>query len=100
MHRLLYVDYRFLHSRIFVAWRKAYQFDTIVILNDRIAVNPMKQAIYQSILPQGMTLQCLRLQDYEKVLENEFCFWIVETLKDAYWLTTHMDNQTSINIAA
>ena len=60
----------------------------------------MKQAIYQSILPQGMTLQCLRLQDYEKVLENEFCFWIVETLKDAYWLTTHMDNQTSINIAA
>lgn len=100
MHRLLYVDYRFLHSRIFVAWRKAYQFDTVVILNDRIAVNPMKQAIYQSILPQGMTLQCLRLQDYEKVLENEFCFWIVETLKDAYWLTTHMDNQTSINIAA
>ena len=100
MLKLLYVDYRFLHSRIFVAWRKAYSFDTVVILNDTVAKNPMKQAIYQSILPEGMTLLCLRLQDYETVLQEKQCFWILETLKDAYWLTKRLDNQTVINIAA
>lgn len=58
------VDDRLIHGQVIEGWIKNFKIADVIIVSDRISVDPMQQMIYQSVVPPKTTVSFTSLEDF------------------------------------
>jgi fructoselysine and glucoselysine-specific PTS system IIB component len=68
--KLLRVDYRLVHGQVAISWSRAIGADCILVANDEVAGDQMRQSMLRLSKPQGMKLVIKSIEDSIKALKS------------------------------
>jgi len=95
------VDDRLIHGQVIEGWVKYLKLKDLVLLNDRIAGDPLQKMIYSSIVPPECSLNILNKSnftaDFLYKLTNKTMI-LVESVKDLYELKNILTADYYINV--
>lgn len=83
MSKYILVDYRLIHSRIFIKWRKKIGFNELVVCNDQLVSNFMKKATFRAIVPKDLTVTFVSHKELKTYELDEDGVLLVATFKEA-----------------
>lgn len=88
MTRLIRVDYRLLHGQVAISWTKTIGADCILLCNDAVAGDEMRQSMFRLSKPAGVKLVIKSVADSiaainSGVTDKYSLFVIVDNLHDA-----------------
>ena len=63
MIKLLRVDYRLVHGQVAISWSRHIGADCILVANDEVAKDEMRQSMLRLSKPQGMKLVIKSIED-------------------------------------
>ncbi len=63
MIKLLRVDHRLVHGQVAVSWSRSISADCILVANDEVAQDAMRQSVLRLSKPQGMKLVIKSVED-------------------------------------
>ena len=66
MIKLLRVDYRLVHGQVAISWSRHIGADCILVANDEVAKDEMRQSMLRLSKPQGMKLVIKSIEDSVK----------------------------------
>lgn len=103
MIKLCRIDHRLVHGQVAFSWTKFLDSDCILIASDNLMKDDLKMTAMKMAKPNGVKLVMKNMQDSITALNSGVTdkyklFIIVESVKDAYDLTTQVDCIKSINI--
>lgn len=95
------VDDRLIHGQVIEGWIKYIKIKNIILLNDRIAGDPLQKIIYSSIVPTECKLTILDKSNFTAnfldKLNNKILI-LVESVKDLYDLRDILKDEYYINV--
>lgn len=103
MIKLLRVDYRLVHGQVAVSWSRAIGADCILVANDEVASDEMRQSILRVSKPQGMKLVIKSVDDSINSIKlgvtNKYNLLIVvNNIQDAKKIVYACDGINSVNL--
>ncbi|ADU66621.1 PTS sugar transporter subunit IIB [Desulfurispirillum indicum] len=80
------LDERLVHGQVVHGWLRHLKARTIVVVDSRVAVDPLRQQIYRSAVPRGIDVQFMTPPQCEEVIdtldETLFLFSSVEQMEE------------------
>ena len=70
MIKLLRVDYRLVHGQVATSWSRHIGADCILVANDEVAKDEMRQSMLRLSKPQGMKLVIKSIEDSVKSIKS------------------------------
>ena len=70
MIKLLRVDYRLVHGQVAISWSRHIGADCILVANDEVAKDEMRQSMLRLSKPQGMKLVIKSIEDSVKSIKS------------------------------
>ena len=70
MIKLLRVDYRLVHGQVAISWSRHIGADCILVANDEVAKDEMRQSMLRLSKPQGMKLVIKSINENTKALSK------------------------------
>ncbi|NVY96084.1 PTS sugar transporter subunit IIB [Lactobacillus sp. DCY120] len=64
------IDDRLIHGQVVTTWVNAYKIEQIIILNDRIAQDPVQQNILKMAAPQGIKVQAFGIEKFGQIIQK------------------------------
>jgi fructoselysine/glucoselysine PTS system EIIB component len=103
MIKLVRIDHRLVHGQVAFSWTKFLDADCIMIASDNLMKDELKMAAMRMAKPTGVKLVMKNMEDSIKALNSGVTdkyklFILVESVDDAYTLTTQVDRIKSINV--
>lgn len=88
MTRLIRVDYRLLHGQVAISWTKTIGADCILLCNDAVAGDEMRQSMFRLSKPAGVKLVIKSVEDSiaainSGVTDKYSLFVVVNNVQDA-----------------
>lgn len=68
MIKLLRVDYRLVHGQVAISWSRHIGADCILVANDEVAKDEMRQSMLRLSKPQGMKLVIKSIEDSHNLI--------------------------------
>lgn len=92
MIKLLRLDYRLVHGQVAISWSRHIGADCILVANDSVAKDEMRQSLLRLSKPQGMKLVIKSLDDAIEAIKSGVTdkynlFIIVNSVQDIERLT-------------
>ena len=81
MIKLLRVDYRLVHGQVAISWSRHIGADCILVANDEVAKDEMRQSMLRLSKPQGMKLVIKSIEDSVKSIKSGMTRLLVSTQK-------------------
>ncbi|UOD34011.1 PTS sugar transporter subunit IIB [Deferribacteraceae bacterium V6Fe1] len=95
------VDDRLIHGQVIEGWIKYLKLKNLILLNDRIAGDPLQKMIYSSIVPPECALTIIDknsfTDDFLHKLTNKTMI-LVESVTDLYDLKNILNGEYYINV--
>ena len=103
MIKLLRVDYRLVHGQVAISWSRHIGADCILVANDEVAKDEMRQSMLRLSKPQGMKLVIKSIEDSVKsiksgVTDKYKMFIVVNNIQDAERLVAGISELKYINL--
>lgn len=103
MIKLVRVDHRLLHGQVAFAWTKNIGADCILIASDSVVQNELRCSALRLSKPSGIKLVIKNIHDSAEALNSGVTdkynlLIIVDSIKDAYRLSTSVSAIKSINL--
>ena len=103
MIKLVRVDYRLVHGQVAISWTRAIGADCILVANDDVAKDEMRQSMIRMSKPQGVKLVIKSIEDSIKAINSGVTdkynlLVVVNCLKDAERLTSGCSQIKEINL--
>lgn len=94
------VDDRLIHGQVIEGWIKYLKLKDLILLNDRIAADPLQKMIYSSIVPPECTLTIIDKSSFTADFLHKFnkTMILVESVKDLYDLKDILKGEYYINV--
>ena len=70
MIKLLRVDYRLVHGQVAISWTRALGVDCILVANDAVAADQMRQSMIRMSKPQGVKIVIKSIDDSIKAINS------------------------------
>lgn len=96
MIKLLRIDHRLLHGQVAFSWAQALNSNAILIANDELVHDKLRQNIIKFSKPAGVKVIAKTIEDSVKAIKSGVTdkynlFIVVETIEDAYLLAKAVD---------
>ncbi|WP_050641454.1 MULTISPECIES: PTS sugar transporter subunit IIB [Clostridia] len=103
MIKLVRVDHRLLHGQVAMAWTQSLDVDCMLIANDAVAKDDIRKTTLKLAKPNGVKLVIKNMEDSiaalnKGVTDKYKLFIIVESIEDAYRLTSGYKKIRSVNL--
>lgn len=103
MIKLLRVDYRLVHGQVAISWSRHIGADCILVANDEVAKDEMRQSMLRLSKPQGMKLVIKSIEDSIKALNSGVTdkyklFIVVNNIQDVERLVEKVPKLTYVNL--
>ena len=103
MIKLLRGDYRLVHGQVAISWSRHIGADCILVANDEVAKDEMRQSMLRLSKPQGMKLVIKSIEDSVKsiksgVTDKYKMFIVVNNIQDAERLVAGISELKYINL--
>lgn len=103
MIKLVRIDHRLVHGQVAFSWTKFLDADCIMIASDNLMKDELKMAAMRMAKPTGVKLVMKNMEDSINALNSGVTdkyklFILVESVEDAYTLSTQVDRIKSINV--
>ncbi|ADD68087.1 PTS system sorbose subfamily IIB component [Denitrovibrio acetiphilus DSM 12809] len=97
------VDDRLIHGQVIEGWVKYFKINHVVLVNNRVASDPLQKMIYSSSLPPGTELTICTLSEFmssynSNRYKKDYVLIIVETVDDLYEIKDLLNDKVYINI--
>ncbi len=96
------IDNRLIHGQVATSWIKHTHSNLVLVANDNVAENKMRQDLMNTIVPNGVQTRFFTLQKTADVIHkasaSQHILLVVETPVDALWLKRHGVPFDHINI--
>ena len=98
------IDERLIHGQIIATWLKTLGITHLIVANDDVAKDEMRQKTLKMVLPQGMKCLIKNVDDIIRVLNDPRCekmkiMLVVGTPQDGCRLIQGVEEITEINLA-
>ena len=105
MIKLLRVDYRLVHGQVAISWSRHIGADCILVANDEVAKDEMRQSMLRLSKPQGMKLVIKSIEDSVKsiksgVTDKYKMFIVVNNIQDVERLANTKALSKAINVTS
>ncbi|MCR1898244.1 PTS sugar transporter subunit IIB [Irregularibacter muris] len=70
MIKLLRVDHRLVHGQVAISWTRALGVDCILVANDAVVADPMRQSMIRMSKPQGVKIVIKSIEDSIKAINS------------------------------
>ena len=64
------IDDRLVHGQVIVGWIKKYSFDSLIIINTRVASDEFQQNILKAVVPDEVSLYIFSIGEAERVVKE------------------------------
>ena len=103
MIKLLRVDYRLVHGQVAISWSRHIGADFILVANDEVAKDEMRQSMLRLSKPQGMKLVIKSIEDSVKsiksgVTDKYKMFIVVNNIQDVERLAKEIPELNYVNL--
>ena len=103
MIKLLRVDYRLVHGQVAISWSRHIGEDCILVANDEVAKDEMRQSMLRLSKPQGMKLVIKSIEDSVKsiksgVTDKYKMFIVVNNIQDVERLAKEIPELNYVNL--
>ena len=103
MIKLLRVDYRLVHGQVAISWSRHIGADCILVANDEVAKDEMRQSMLRLSKPQGMKLVIKSIEDSVKsiksgVIDKYKMFIVVNNIQDVERLAKEIPELNYVNL--
>ena len=103
MIKKLRVDYRLVHGQVAISWSRALGVDFILVANDEVAKDEMRQSMLRISKPQGIKLVIKSMEDSIKAIKSGVTdkyklFIVVNNVKDVERLTDAVPEINDVNL--
>ena len=103
MIKLLRVDYRLVHGQVAISWSRHIGADCILVANDEVAKDEMRQSMLRLSKPQGMKLVIKSIEDSVKsiksgVTDKYKMFIVVNNIQDVERLAKEIPELNYVNL--
>ena len=103
MIKKLRVDYRLVHGQVAISWSRALGVDCILVTNDEVAKDEMRQSMLRISKPQGIKLVIKSMEDSIKAIKSGVTdkyklFIVVNNVKDVERLTDAVPEINDVNL--
>ncbi len=103
MIKLLRVDHRLVHGQVAISWSRAIGADCILVANDEVAKDEMRQSMLRLSKPQGMKLVIKSIEDSVKAIQSGVTdkyklFIVVNNVQDVERLTEAITELKYVNL--
>lgn len=103
MIKLLRVDHRLVHGQVAISWSRAIGADCILVANDSVAKDEVRQSMLRLSKPQGMKLVIKSVEDSiaavkSGVTDKYKLFIVVNNLHDVERLTAGIPELRYVNL--
>ena len=103
MIKLLRVDHRLVHGQVAINWSRHIGADCILVANDEVAKDEMRQSMLRLSKPQGMKLVTKSVEDSIKALKSGVTdkynlFIVVNNILDVERLTDAVPGLKHVNL--
>lgn len=103
MIKKLRVDYRLVHGQVAISWSRALGADCILVANDEVAKDEMRQSMLRISKPQGIKLVIKSMEDSIKAIKSGVTdkyklFIVVNNVKDVERLTDAVPEINDVNL--
>ena len=103
MIKKLRVDYRLVHGQVAISWSRARGVDCILVANDEVAKDEMRQSMLRISKPQGIKLVIKSMEDSIKAIKSGVTdkyklFIVVNNVKDVERLTDAVPEINDVNL--
>ena len=103
MIKKLRVDYRLVHGQVAISWSRARGGDCILVANDEVAKDEMRQSMLRISKPQGIKLVIKSMEDSIKAIKSGVTdkyklFIVVNNVKDVERLTDAVPEINDVNL--
>lgn len=103
MIKKLRVDYRLVHGQVAISWSSALGVDCILVANDEVAKDEMRQSMLRISKPQGIKLVIKSMEDSIKAIKSGVTdkyklFIVVNNVKDVERLTDAVPEINDVNL--
>ena len=103
MIKKLRVDYRLVHGQVAISWSRALGVDCILVANDEVAKDEMRQSMLRISKPQGIKLVIKSMEDSIKAIKSGVTdkyklFIVVNNVKDVERLTDAVPEINDVNL--
>ncbi len=97
------VDDRLIHGQVIEGWIKHFKINHIILVNDRVASNPLQKMIYSSTLPPGTEISVLTLDEFiasfrSDRYKKDYVLVILESVDDLYKIKNIISDDVYVNI--
>ena len=103
MIKKLRVDYRLVHGQVAISWSRALGVDFILVANDEVAKDEMRQSMLRISKPQGIKLVIKSMEDSIKAIKSGVTdkyklFIVFNNVKDVERLTDAVPEINDVNL--
>lgn len=103
MIKKLRVDYRLVHGQVAISWSGALGVDCILVANDEVAKDEMRQSMLRISKPQGIKLVIKSMEDSIKAIQSGVTdkyklFIVVNNVQDVERLTDAVPEINDVNL--
>lgn len=103
MIKLLRVDYRLVHGQVAISWSRHIGADCILVANDDVANDEIRQSMLRLSKPQGMKLVIKSIEDSMKAIKSGVTdkyklFVVVNNIQDAERLAKEIPELNYVNL--
>lgn len=103
MIKLLRVDYRLVHGQVAISWSRAIGADCILVANDDVAKDEMRQSMLRISKPQGIKLVIKSVEESIKSIQSGVTdkynlFIVVNNIQDVERLTEGISELKYVNL--
>ncbi|MCX8084955.1 MAG: PTS sugar transporter subunit IIB [Calditerrivibrio sp.] len=100
-NRIFRVDDRLVHGQVIEGWIKYYKINNVIIVNERVASDPIQQIIYRSVVPKGVSIYIVKpkdfLKEFDRFRDEEFLV-LFESVLDMMDFADVIDDSIEVNI--
>ena len=101
MIKLLRVDYRLVHGQVAISWSRHIGADCILVANDEVAKDEMRQSMLRLSKPQGMKLVIKSIEDSVKSVKSgvtDKMFIVVNNIQEVERLAKEIPELNYVNL--
>lgn len=97
------VDDRLIHGQVIEGWVKHFKINHVMLVNDRIAANPLQKMIYTSTLPPGTEISVITVDEFRgtfnsQKFKKDYVLVILESVDDLYKIRNMITADVYVNI--
>lgn len=97
------VDDRLIHGQVIEGWVKHFKINHVMLVNDRVASNPLQKMIYTSTLPPGIEISVLTVDEFAKTFnmhkyKKDYVLVLLESVDDLYKIKSIITDEVYVNI--